>query len=327
MMPMHLSRPEAAEIVERAARRYFARRRERVPGFVARHFGFRGSARIHAHAIGWDLGRAPLNVALALPHVLTRLGALLARRAGFGRPAAWLASRQVLRETAVAREIQRLIMTELLELPFEDADGQRHQRDALAEAILADPAVTELLVDAAEAAASRADDPAFRARLTASLTEYAGTRSAAAEITTALFTIGAGAALFHQATPGMIALGPTLAATLAQGAAIASFPLGATLGGVYYGLFPATSSAALLVGTTAALGGLAAVVTTFSGLLADPVQKALGLHERRLLRLIDSLERQFVTETAPGFAAHEHYVARLLDLADVLTGVVRAVKG
>ena len=38
-------------------------------------------------------------------------------------------------------------------------------------------------------------------------------------------TIGAGAVTMHQVTPGVMSLGPTLAATLAQNAAVASFPL------------------------------------------------------------------------------------------------------
>jgi hypothetical protein len=55
-------------------------------------------------------------------------------------------------------------------------------------------------------------------------------------------------AAFHQLTPGTLTLGPVLAAALAQQAAIASFPLGAGLGGLWYGLFPAAPSAGLVAG-------------------------------------------------------------------------------
>jgi hypothetical protein len=70
---------------------------------------------------------------------------------------------------------------------------------------------------------------------------YAGTR-AAAEITTALLSVGAGAVVVKQATPGVMTIGPALA-------------------------------------------------VAFAGILADPVQRKLGLHQRHLLRLIDALER------------------------------------
>lgn len=322
-----LGRNAAAAIVDRAAARYFAARRAAVPGFARRHFGLGGSLRIHRRAFGWDLLRAPANLALAIPHVLSRGGGWAARRLGFPAAGDWLAGRQVLRDTDVAREVRWLVMTELLELPYRAADGRTATRDALAEAVLADPQVSALLAEAAEAAAGRGADPAFRARLEESLAEYAGSRAAAAEITTALVTLGAGAALFHQATPGVVALGPAVAAALAQSAAIAAFPLGATLGGLWYGVFPAAAGAGLVAGTTAALAGVAAIVTAFAGIVADPVQTALGLHQRRLFRLIDALEVEFGGAAGAGFTAHEHYVARLVDLADILAGVIRAVRG
>jgi hypothetical protein len=65
------------------------------------------------------------------------------------------------------------------------------------------------------------------------VTEYTGTRSAAAEITTGLIALGAGAIAFQQATPGAIALGPVIAGSVAQGAAISSFPFGAAAGGIW----------------------------------------------------------------------------------------------
>jgi hypothetical protein len=48
---------------------------------------------------------------------------------------------------------------------------------------------------------------------------YAGTRAAAAEIATSLMTVGAGAVALQKVTPGVMSLGPTLAAALAQNAA------------------------------------------------------------------------------------------------------------
>ncbi len=216
-------------------------------------------------------------------------------------------------------------MTELLRQPF--ADGDREAReDALAEAILAHPRVQELLAAAGAAAAAHSEDPAFRARLDAALTEYAGTRAAAAEITTGLLTLGGGAVAFKQLTPGALALGPAIAASLAHGAAVSSFPLGATAGGLWYGMFPVAASPALVAGATAGVMGVAALAAAFAGMVADPVQRALGLHARRLNGLIDALEAGFAGGDGAGFVAYDLYVARLLDLSDVLLGVARAFR-
>src|SRR5207248_961612 len=93
----------------------------------------------------------------------------------------------------------------------------------------------------------------FRARLETTLSTYTDTRAAAAEIATALTVLGAGAIGAHQVTPGAMTLGPALAASMAQQAAIASFPLGSTLGGLWYTAFPAAASPALVASLT---GGL-----------------------------------------------------------------------
>jgi len=79
-----------------------------------------------------------------------------------------------------------------------------------------------------------------------------------------------------------------------------------------------------------ATGGLVLAATTFSafaGVVSDPIQRALGLHRARLLRMIDGLERQFNDPAAPGFAVHDHYVARLLDVFDLLGAAIRLAAG
>src|SRR3954452_5091888 len=113
--------------------------------------------------------------------------------------------------------------------------------------------------------------PGFRRQLEQGMAAYAGTRAAASEITTAILTVGAGVLSVQQLTPGMMSLGPVLAAVLAQQAAIASFPLGTTMGGLWYGLFPVTAAPALTFGITGGLMAGAAIFSAYAGILADPV--------------------------------------------------------
>ena len=318
-------RSEADDIVAEAARGYFEGCRARIDSFVERNFTVAGAARLHTRAVGWDLLKAPANVVLSVPQIGLKLGAAAARKVGAPKTAEALGNRRLFLETAVATELRWRLMTELLRLPF--ADGDRVSTDdGLAEAILAHPRVQAILAEAAANAAERASDPGFRAQLEAALTEYTGTRSAAAEITTGLIALGTGAIAFQKATPGAIALGPVIAGSIAQGAAISSFPLGATAGGIWYGLFPVQAAPFLVAGATAGVLGVAAVATAFAGMVSDPVQRALGLHHRRLNRFIDSLEEAFHRSDAGGFRAYDLYVARLIDLLDLLVGVTRTLR-
>jgi hypothetical protein len=319
-----LSVGEAQSIVAEAAHRYFDSRRARVDTFIDRHFSLLGSLALHRNALGWDLLKAPANIALAVPYFGAQLSARIARRLGAQRLSRYLATRPILLKTAVAREIEWLLMTDLLELPFRQ--GRRSARqDALAEAVLASPSVQAAVAELLEAVGARASDPGFRDSLERTIATYTETRAAAAEITTTMMTMAAGAAVMKQITPGAMVLGPALAGAIAYDAAVASFPFGPTLGGLWYMLFPVTTSPALVLGITASLMGASAVLAAFSGIVADPVQRMLGLHRRRLLRLIDALERQFNRDDGD-FVARDHYVARLLTLFELLSSAYRLSK-
>ncbi len=313
---------------EAGARRYFAERRAKVAPFVDKHLSLRGTVSLHRAALGWDIAKAPLNLTLAGPQLLMQLGAKAAGRLGAERVAAVLRRPIVLR-TAVAREIEWLVHTELLELPFTQPfakRGRESRHDALSDAILAGPGVQAVVQDALATIGRQGGDALFAERLATAMERYAGTRAAAAEITTGLLNLGAGAIALNKLTPGAVTLGPALAGLLAHQTAVSAFPLGAWLGSAWYGLLPVAPTAALVATTT---GGLLLASTTFAafaGIVSDPVQRALGLHARRLTRMIDALERQFFDPGAVGFAVHDHYVARLLDLFDILGAAARMAR-
>jgi len=77
--------------------------------------------------------------------------------------------------------------------------------------------------------------------------------------------------------------------------------------------------------SSGALAVLGALFAAFSGIVTDPLQRLAGLHRRRLLRLIDTLEGAPCGDSPAGFPMRDHYVARLLDLLDLTTGVLRSV--
>jgi hypothetical protein len=99
----------ARDIFDAATARYFAERRAAVAGFVDRHFTLSGSLRLHRSAVGWDIARAPVNLALAVPQVAIKLAAAGTRRAGAGRAADWLDRRDLFLRTDVAREVEWLV--------------------------------------------------------------------------------------------------------------------------------------------------------------------------------------------------------------------------
>jgi hypothetical protein len=311
--------------VEAGIRRYCAVRRERISNFVDQHFSLRGSVALHRYALGWDLVRAPANLTMAAPAAALHLAAAGARRLGAVRLADALGRRRLLLRTSVARRVEWLVCTELLELPYRVGDCVA-THDALAETIAADAHLLGALQERLASHGVMADGPMLRQRLERALAEYAVTRTAAAEVTTGLLALGTGALTLGKLTPGAGSFGPTLASIVAQQAAISSFPLGAGIGTLWYSVFPAVPSAPLLFSLSGALLTGGTVLAAFAGIIADPVQRRLGLHQRRLRRMIDAMERQMLDPAAPAYVVHDRYVARLLDVFDLVAAAYRLTR-
>ncbi len=215
----------AREAVEAGIRRYCATRRERIPEFVDRNFSLRAAVRLHRAAFGWDMLRAPVNLTMAAPAAALHTAAAGARRFGAERVANTLGRRRLLLSTSVADRVEWLVCTDLLELPCQAGD-RVSTRDALAETILTDPRVITALRAMLTSLGLKDDDPLRPQALERTLAEYAVTRGTAAEITTGLMTLSAGALTLGKLTPGAVSFGPMLASIVAQQAAISSFPLG-----------------------------------------------------------------------------------------------------
>lgn len=255
-----------------------------VRAFIRKNFSPAGTLRLHRHALGWDLLRAPANVLLAVPALLLRLSIWGLTRAGCPGIAGRLARLRLAFPTALSREIDRRLRDELLgPLDILPTEGP--------------------------------------------LRTYADIRNATGEMTATAGTLGAGAVL-GTLTPGVISLSPLIAGAVAQGSAVAAFPLGATLGATWYGLFPPDPGIGLVCISVIGLMVIFSLVATFSGVLTDPLQSALGLHRWRLMRLVRVLDTiaHHADETAD-LAAPEHGLARSADVAELMVTLHRLWRG
>jgi hypothetical protein len=296
-------------------------RQGRVDAFVTRHFTWPGTLRLHRAAIGFDILRAPANVLLSPILVLARLSAWGFRRLRLHRAANWLLYRQILLRTAVSARVEAAILRELLDVPLEGNSVPR-DRAALSRAILAAPQFRETI----RSRGSVVKAQAMADRIMAAIAEYTGTRSAMAEITTALATLAVGAVVFQALTPGMISMAPGVAEVVSRTTAVADFPLGSTLGGIWYGVFPVGPSPLLIAATILGLVLLGSVVGAFAGTIADPVQARLGMHRRRLMRLLETLDAEIAGSPERPFVAREHVMVRTLDLWDAAVSILRAFR-
>jgi len=87
------------------------------------------------------------------------------------------------------------------------------------------------------------------------------------------------------------------------------------------------SHALFAAGVTGGLLGAGAIMAAFAGIVTDPVQRRLGLHQRRLVRLVDHLEATLRGESDKAYEIRDLYVARLLDIADLVRTAQRLTSG
>lgn len=309
-----LDRAAARAIVEDGIGRYIAARHAKVAAFVDRNFSPRGALGLHRSALGFDLLRAPANIAMGFATLGKSAASAGLRLAGRKGAADALAARSLFLETAVGREVQWRVMTELFELPIAQR-RRRSERDALIETVLADPRLLAHFAETLDAIGRRSDDAAFRRRLAEAMTTYVGSRAAASDLSSSLFAAAAGMAAYQQFTPGMTTLSASVAATVAHKSAIAGFSLGPWLGGIWYSMFSVSTPPLIYAGVFAGMMLPLAALTAFAGIVADPLQRSLGLHQRRLHRLVDALDASLRGGDAR-FSVRDHYAARMLDFVD-----------
>ncbi len=266
-----------------------ASRSAAIRTFVDLTFGLQGTLRLHRFAFGADLLRAPANVFLAPVFIIIRLMAILARVLRFHKASDWILRRKILLETNVSRQVAARTIAFINDL---DAKGL---------GVAVPLSVLEQQV-----------------------ADYTSVRSAVSEITTTFIVVTAGYIMFQSATPGVMSLAGPVAEMRAQSLAVAQFPLGQGLGRLYYGAFPTDLAVWQLVATGAVLAMLASVVTTFAGVIADPLQVMTGTHRRRLLRLVKRLDAY--PRQSNGLAS-EHIAARLADLSDIALNLWRILRG
>ncbi|RJE80572.1 DUF6635 family protein [Paracoccus sp. JM45] len=261
------------------------RRDAELGRFVRRRFGLRGTLALHRHAFGADLLRAPLNVMLAPVALILQLIAALLGKCGAKRLAARISGLRIFLASDMSARIHRDLSDLVAGL-----QAQGLGPDATPE------------------------------RIKETLRLHVEARNAVAEITTSLIVLVSGFILFQRATPGLISLAGPMAQMRAHGAAVRDFAMGETLGRAWYWAFPVELSPLYVVATGVVLALMGSIVTTFAGVIADPVQLLTGIHKRRLSRLMTRLDQQ----NDNAVPAPEHLLARLGDISETLAIVWRS---
>ncbi len=291
--------------IELGIQDFFAESRRNIPSFIQKHYRYPGCWRTNKVAFGLDLLRAPINLIWAPIYVFVLVLALIANRVGFHRLGNILLKTPGGLTTNVQKHINALIQQELLNVD--------HLKASIESRLLQ---LEHIPKNIWEKRHNNAHQLSFI--LDDALKQLMQTRTATADITNTFFSTAIGALAFKKFTPGGIGIGILLTALWVKVRAKETFFLGSAIGGIYYSLFPPQASL-----TENAIGILLvmtvlAVIASFSGLITDPLQALLGLHRRRLMKLVSQIEKDLVDQQSSRFKTLDPYVARLMELFDTI---------
>lgn len=320
--------PESAErraIIDQAitdaARRYITGCEQRIDGFVKQHYSFRGALKIHAHALGFDLIRVPVNILWSLGNIVLALIAMVTKMTGQNALYNRIKNIPPGLETDMDRQISWLVITELLQLPMQQGE-RKSEHDALMQEILKDPALKQVLDEQLNGLEKFKDSTVFREELDRKLAEYGATRIGTADLATNAAVLITSKLALGQASFGTLSAGTAVSSSIAHAIAVSNFWLGATAGSYYYAIMPVAVSMRLLVSVTVVLAIILCFISTFIGIITDPVQAQLGLHQRRLKKLVKAIEQDLLHDGGE-FKLREKYAGRLFDVIDIIAMVSR----
>ncbi|WP_075187276.1 DUF6635 family protein [Teredinibacter haidensis] len=300
---------ELNSVITEATRHYFESCRARIPGFIHRHFQYPGAWHTNRVALGLDIVRAPLNLFWAPVYALISFIKYLLHRKGYLSLASLLGKVPDGATTQVQKHLAKLIYSDLLQLDCEQSSLEVHIAAALEERYNeSHPSINQQKIFA-----QRIGPLVHQALL-----QYRITRTASSDITNSIASTLVGAFAFHKFTPGGIGIGLILAAIIAKATAVNEFFLGRNIGYFYYALLPPEPSLELKAWSLLAVLAVLSAFASFSGLITDPLQSVTRLHHQRLHKMINHLEKDFLEEANNSFRPKDQYVARILDMFDVI---------
>ena len=308
--------------VENGIERYIRECRSKIPEFCEQTFSLSGAWEINKKAFGKDLLKAPANVVWTPFYFIgTGIGKGL-EKLSMDKASKLFADLPAGFTTDVELEVQWRIYTQFIRLPYKQEERE-FSDNRLLEIILEDESLAPIMAQSMESISELTSDEEGKNLLTERIFEYTDSRKAASELSSTLIGTATGYLTSKTLNFGAVGLGQSIAASAAYHSAVSSFALGNTLGAAFYSVVPVSASTGAIVISTGGVAAILGVVSAFAGVLADPIQHKLGLHEKKLHKLVDALEEQFKSNEQSSLDIKDGYAARVLDVLDFLTMIVR----
>lgn len=271
--------------LEECIEQYIADCRNRVDGFVERHFSLQETIALQKQSLVSDLLCHPVNALWAIPYLFVKKLIEVMVKLGWRSGTDLITLVPTGLKTRYQREIEQLIAIELLDWPCTRGD-RRASPSGLLEYMKRHKQVGPLLAAGAfsdEVLRELSDVP----RLVA---EHSAGRIVVLDTAATVLTLAAGWLFFGDHSLGISGIGSLIAKNRAKEEAASTFMFGSSLGSAFYSVFPPNPSFWQVTGATLIVGLSVTAMSLLVGLLSDPCLKRVGFQHTRLDVLIDAVE-------------------------------------
>lgn len=257
---------------QETVRSYFEEQRQSIDNFCLLHFSFQGTWKRFRRALGWDLVRLPINSALSIPYLTFKKSLSALDKIGWDGPARWVEKVPSGLKTNVQKEMEYLIVEEILRPRGDETALESQLKKSFGRFEESNRSLISL--------SRKSQELKNYFQSYATLTDFSGL----------LATLAVGYYFFRDMSLGILEMGNRWAHSEAKSEAASNFILGAKLGRGFYNIFPPEVSNLTVFKATLSIAIVCTLLTWTVNLVLDPIQFYLGLHQRRLKRVIDQLE-------------------------------------
>lgn len=269
--------------LDRVITAYFHERRGRADEFARSRFGVAGILRSQAGTLAGDLIRHPLNALWSLPCMAIRNAGGWLDKFGLEGAQRLVDRVPVGIRTCSQKRIEAAVIEELLGLPSH----------ALLTEAAADPELRDLCASPEGFNLLSFQGVDVRRELSA----YGSSRMAIYDLAGSLGALLGGYLFFGNGFMSPFEMSHHVSRRLSHRHVVSHFFFENGIGSIFFDIFPADPRVArFLVASVIVFLALAAF-SLFAGIVADPIQAALGAHQRRIHRLLDRLEEELRTRT------------------------------
>jgi hypothetical protein len=271
--------------LEECIEQYIADCRNRVDGFVERHFSLQETIALQKQSLVSDLLCHPVNALWAIPYLFVKKLIEVTVKLGWRSGTDLITLVPTGLKTRYQREIEQLIAMELLDWPCTRGD-RRASPSGLLEYMKRHKQVGPLLaagVFSDEVLRELSDVPRL-------VSEHSAGRIVVLDTAATVLTLAAGWLFFGDHSLGISGIGSLIARNRAKEEAASTFMFGSSLGSAFYSVFPPNPSFWQVTGATLIVGLSVTAMSLLVGLLSDPCLKRVGFQHTRLDVLIDAVE-------------------------------------